>query len=598
MQNLFSEAIAPPDDGRSVGCEYCPLNYIEGLKKVKGLVRIKGRKGMLWVQSPGKRENAQELELVGPSGQLVWEVFKPHGITRNHLDIQNVVRCRPLDETGEEHPPTKQELRCCSIYNEEALDLNAHKAKVHLILGEVAGKALLRQHYKKDNPFFWYAPWEAYVILAPHPSHILRQGGIEANTWSGMDLKERVKAAVACMEFPGRWGFLKAQDNGMVQGEKAALALEKIIEAEAAKGRRVSVDIEDGTIDGKRVILMVGFGWGKYENASWKSWNGAARSVVLDHREAKFPEQREAVIAMLKRLLENPKIRKVFQHGSYDVDKLKDLLGITLQGYDYDTQYGSYLYNSGMRKYGLDRLVRYWFMEFMDYKEIVAEWKPNLANAPLEALALYNCGDCHLTKRIEQKTLPKVSLPLLHIYIQDAFVIDSMEGRGPILDRAAHKRLMDAVPGMMADIKRQLCHIAQDDNFNPGSAPQVAWFIYDYLKLPELDEETGRSTKEEVLQTIAAQTGSKAPILIIQWRALNTIRGTFLVGYQKSADEHDGELRTIWHLTGASSGRMRSGGGEETEKKGIVNFQNVHGNPLIKNLLVSDLNWRKALAVS
>lgn len=620
MRDLFGDNFCPPDDGRSVGCDHCPSNYIPGVKKIKGLVHIKKRKLFLWAQTPGAKENEQGLELVGPSGKLVWDTFAPHGITRNDVDVQNVMRCRPLGEDGTEHPPTKRELRCCSIYNEQALELNDHHAVVHLILGEVAGKQLLRGNYKKDNPLFWYDPWDAYVVLAPHPAYILRQGGAEANSWAYFDFKERFKASAACLKYPGRWGYVKALDNAAVQGEQEALELEKVIRAEAAAGRRVSADIEDGTVNGKRVILIVGFGWGEYEGQpsvenAWKHWKGKARSVVLDHPQAKFPQQRKAVLAMLKRVLEDPAIKKVFQHGSYDVNRLHDLLDITLQGYDFDTQYAAYLMNSGLRKYGLNRLLRYWFAEFMDYKEMVSKWITNLAEAPLETLVTYNCGDCHLTKLVELRTSPKINYALLQVYIQTAFVIDSMEQRGPILDRKAWQRLRDAVPKMMEPFENQLKLIAGDPSFDVSSSTEVAKLLFDKLKLPISEEtgkaavrkkmlqvskkvrESGRSTRAETLQTIAIKTGAKAPILVLQWRALATILNTFLVGYEKSASEHNGEVRTIWHLTGANTGRLRSGGGDEAERKGIINFQNVHGNQLIKNILVSDLNWRKALDV-
>ncbi len=606
MRDIFGQDYLPPDDGRSVGCSVCPANFVPGVVKIKGLDRIKKRKGFLWAQTPGKVENEKKLELVGPSGQLVWDEFQPHGITRNDVDVQNVMRCRPLDTTGIEHPPTKRELRCCSVFNEEALVLNDQHAVVHLIFGEVAGKQLLPKQYRKDKPFLWYPPWNAYVIFAPHPSYILRQQGVQHNTWAYLDFKERIKATVACMKYPGRWGYVKSLNSGAIQTVKEAKQLHSILKAEAAAGRRVSVDIENGVVNGKPVILMVGFGWGEQTSDNWDGWHGKARSVVLDHPQAKHPEQRDVIWAEVKDILEDPAIKKVLQHGSYDSNELLEA-GVNLQGYTFDTQYAGYLYNSGMRSYSLESMLKYWFLEFMDYKELVAEWMPNnLAEAPLDRLVTYNCADVHLTKRIELCTSPKISHALLGIYIQDAFVLDSMQGRGPILDRVAQQRLRIAIQGppgkpelgMMNPIERQLQLIAEDEEFNPGSTQQVAWLIYDKLELPVPYNKKGdptRTTKEEVLSTIAQQTGHPAPKLILQWRGLNTLLTTFLVGYEISANEHDGEVRTIWHLTGANTGRLRSGGGDDTELKGIINFQNLHGNAMLKNILVSDVNWRRAL---
>jgi len=59
---------------------------------------------------------------------------------------------------------------------------------------------------------------------------------------------------------------------------------------------------------------------------------------------------------------------------------------------------------------------------------------------------------------------------------------------------------------------------------------------------------------------------------------------------------HGGELRTIWWLCGAATGRLRSGKSEKAEvEEGVMNFQNLARNVAMKNPLVSDVNWRLAL---
>src|SRR5580698_4625173 len=99
VKNLFGIEVARPlpKGEQGFGCDYCPLNKIPGINKVKGLERIKGKKIFLWFQSPGQKENIQKLELVGPSGQLVWDTAELFGIGRKDVDLQNVLRCRPTD---------------------------------------------------------------------------------------------------------------------------------------------------------------------------------------------------------------------------------------------------------------------------------------------------------------------------------------------------------------------------------------------------------------------------------------------------------------------------------------------------------------------
>src|SRR5512146_2214034 len=88
------------------GCENCPANG--EFVKVKGLVRIKGRKIMLWAQCPGHNEALQKKELLGPAGKYLWKACAREGINRGDCDIQNVVRCHTVEE-GRDRTPNKDE---------------------------------------------------------------------------------------------------------------------------------------------------------------------------------------------------------------------------------------------------------------------------------------------------------------------------------------------------------------------------------------------------------------------------------------------------------------------------------------------------------
>lgn len=577
--------------GATFGCHNCSLSNIPGIRSVKGLNRIQKRKAMLWTQSPGKQENLKGLELIGPAGQFLWKTAKKFNLSRNIFDVQNVLRCRPADESGEEHHPTKQELLCCSAYNDDALDRNAGNAVVHLVLGEVAGLQLLGKEYKKARPVFWHEPWNAYVVLGPHPSYIIRSGG-ETATWQYGEFCDRLRATRCILDHPGKWGYLKAQNYGAVTTRKQMDELRDRIYREAKAGRRVSVDIE--TDD--PLMLMVGFGWGQYRNPDdFSSWIGGARSVVLNHPENANNPDLPYLLKSVKGIIEDPAVEKVLQHGSSDKEDLMKFAGMHLRGYTYDVQYAAYLKNSNLRTYSLGAIGARMFPEFGPWKTMLDKWSGHYANAPLSELVPYNCADCDVTKRSETRDAPYVSAALVKVYIHDAIVLDKMEQRGPLLDREAWKRVYEVIPKMLEDTKRQLCQIAGKRDFNPNTPADIAWLLFDKLKLPEI---SGRSTNNETLNLLILETDSPVPKLVIRHRTLHTMKTTFLDGYARSADINNGELRTIWWLTGAATGRLRSGKGDRGEAEGVINFQNCHGNPLLQNLLVSDLNWREALRES
>jgi uracil-DNA glycosylase family 4 len=369
---------------------------------------------MLWAQSPGRRENEKSLELVGDSGKLLWRALRPVGMRRKDFDIQNVLRCLPVDNAGHSVPSDdkqfKRALRCCSVYNEEALERNADSAAVHLVLGEVAGKQLFGADYKKSVPLFWHEPWNAYIVLNHHPAYLLRQGG-ESAGWPYSVFCDRMRAVQACIQHPGRWGYVKAQDYGAAHTVQELRKLKRLLYSEAKAGRRVSVDLEEGWVDGVYRVLMVGFGWGKYvDPARWDSWQGGARSVVLWHPEADCSQQRIApLLKELRSIIGDPKLEKVLQHGSHDDTAARKLLRARLCGHTFDTQYGTYLWHSHLRSYSLESTIRNFLPEFMDYKSTMLEGaNGNFANVPLESLVLYNCADCDVTKRAEALCSPHV----------------------------------------------------------------------------------------------------------------------------------------------------------------------------------------------
>ena len=603
-RNLLGD---PMINGEVLGCTRCPMNKVPGVRKVKGLERIRGRRIFVWAQSPGRQENQQGMELVGPSGKLLWDALQYHGIKRSDCDIQNGgMRCYPIDKDGTEHEPTREELKCCSVFNEEARDRNQGKAVVHLILGTVAGTALLGSALRKDKPVSWYAPWNAYVVWNQHPSWLLHMGGRESGRFY-TDWRDRMHTINAILDHPGQYGYVKAQDYRTVRGEKSFDEMEAHIRSDAAAGRRVSVDIEDGTVDGKPVVLLIGFGTGMYRKpGDWRSWKGRSYTVVLDHPEANHaPGVRDVLYRRLKALLEDKTILKTLQNGSYDSVRLRSLLKISLRGYDYDTMYGTYIRYSFLRQLGLDDQVYQFLPEFGDYKEMVAEYSGNYANVPLEILALYNNCDCDATKRLEAMHAPHISYPLVQVYIHAGFTLHEMETRGPILDRENMEKVRAVIPKQIEEYDMRIRHVAEDPDMNPESNPQIAWLLYDKLQLGSPEEEgydsgergrkrPARSTERDILEKLAADSGSPVPIWVSRRRALSKILGTYIDGWVRSADMHDGELRTWWMLTGAITGRLRSGG---DGKPGYVNLQNLINDPLLLNMLVSTPHWRKALEV-
>jgi len=123
---------------------------------------------------------------VGKSGKLLWQELNRVGITRDICDVQNCVRCFPADRNEDGWPaltmrdPSKEEIHCCSKFTKLALEKS--KAKVHLVFGEVAAKALLGNEFRKGRKAFWSEKLQAHVRCMWHPSYLVRQGFVAGET--------------------------------------------------------------------------------------------------------------------------------------------------------------------------------------------------------------------------------------------------------------------------------------------------------------------------------------------------------------------------------------------------------------------------------
>src|ERR1035437_530077 len=190
------------------GCKYCPLNEVKGVQKIKGIVE--GKDIFVWAQSPGPRENLEGRELIGPSGKWFWAHMKQAGLEREQCDIQNMVRCEPCDRINGQlvmRNPSEEEVFACSIYTDQAIAKS--KAKVHIVLGQVAAKQLFGNKYHGDK-IFWSDQLNGRVVVLDHPAYFIR-GFASKEKLRAFDLGLKAAARFA-KEKGGKFSYLEEQE--------------------------------------------------------------------------------------------------------------------------------------------------------------------------------------------------------------------------------------------------------------------------------------------------------------------------------------------------------------------------------------------------
>ncbi len=572
-----------------LGCEGCPLNKSH---KHKFITKPKGRSITLWLQSPNEQENENETPLTNSSkqGRFFWEHASVFGFERKDFDIQYVVRCRSTerDQRGfmKDRAPVKEELVHCSVHTDEAV--RRISSKVHVVLGQVAAKQLLGKEFKKTRRIFWSDKLNAKVICIDAPGYVMRDDAPKARK---QEFKEGLKLAAELLKGPiSRFAYVEKQDYGSITKRETAERWAEQIEREAIdKGKTVYSDIESGKIKDEPVLVCTGFCYQK----------GVARTFYLNHPEV---PRDNGVLEVVDRLYHHHKLKLAFHYGTSDVHALADLARIKVpkQAFQWDTNFSEFFAYSNRKKYALGEIAQERFPRFAGYKEIHYPYTDNgknmnMALVPKKILTIYNSADCDVSLRAGESVRGKIPEALVKVYTYASHVLFDMQKRGPAFDMVYFETVAEIVSSRLAYLKEQLQMLAGDPEFNPNSPDQVAKVMYEVLEIPKLtikgEEQSG--TAAVILETLGREY--EFPKLEQEYRELFKLNSTYLIGFLTCAQLNDEELRTMWWLTGASTGRMSSGGGKGNDNPAIVNLQNVARNPLIKNLLISDRRWRDVL---
>jgi uracil-DNA glycosylase family 4 len=594
------------------GCDACPLNKIKGIHKIMG--SIDGHDILIVAQSPGPEDNAEGREMVGKPGQFLWDELKAVGIRRDDCDVQHVVRCFTADLTEGSYnsflkmrSPTALEVHCCSIHTETVM--HQSKAKHILVLGQVAQKAFLQTRSVPTQKIFWSEKYQAKIYLADHPAFFIKGYGTGARIDSFRSTLQQLAADWKNEEVPTSddFTYLRGLDYRLVLTAAEAVKSGRIIKQYAKSGRRISVDIEYDIIDGEMVIFAVGF----------CPKPGLSFTFVCDHPYIEQLESDAKIVrGWIKALLQNPDIHKVLHYGCSDALAFEKMR-VFMKGFDWDTYFSEYLSSPDAKKYGLEAIAERRYQQFSGYKTIVvadlmealdpevkvpsavlngapaaklkwlkAKGHYHLSRLKPDTLCLYNGGDADLTKRIELDTKKKVPQALVQLYIDLSFVLTAMESNGPWFDKWQHAQVDRLYPYLEQKALVKLRDMINDPEFNPGSPQQVFDVVYNRLGLVYPLSKGKPNTQKKTMLMLSRE--HPFPAAVVDWRKLNKAKSTYIDGQIECAMKFGGRLKTQWNATGTSTGRLSSSGGDS----GGVNLQNLHGDPRLQNMCVSDRRWR------
>ena len=286
--------------------------------------------------------------------------------------------------------------------------------------------------------------------------------------------------------------------------------------------------------------------------------------VGHDYPGAPAQLQREAVLAALKPILEDPARPKLGQHAKYDINVLSNA-GIEVRGIRHDTMLESYVLHSTWRHDMDTQAKRVLGVDTIHYEEVAGKGAKQIpfSQVDVDTACRYAAEDADITLRLHLAQWPKFDGEAKLRSIYDTIemplvpVLARMEQRGVLIDTAALKKQSHELAKRMHELTEQAYALA-GHSFSLDSTKQLGAILFDELKLPIVVKTPGGapSTNEEALEAIADQ--HELPRVILDYRGLAKLRSTYTEKLADIVNPRSGRVHTSYGQATAATGRLSS----------------------------------------
>lgn len=142
-------------------------------------------------EAAGEEEDKQGLPFIGVAGQLLTEMLRAIGLSRDEVFMTNVLKCRP----PENRDPHVDEIKHCKDYLQRQQQLI--KPKIILAVGRIAAQTLLNTHepltkLRGNVHTFNNTP----VVVVYHPAYLLRSLPEKRKAWQDLQFAKQTLIAM------------------------------------------------------------------------------------------------------------------------------------------------------------------------------------------------------------------------------------------------------------------------------------------------------------------------------------------------------------------------------------------------------------------
>jgi DNA polymerase-1 len=328
---------------------------------------------------------------------------------------------------------------------------------------------------------------------------------------------------------------------------------------------RVCVDTETTSLDAMQaqlcgVSLAVAPGEACYiacghRGASGLDLGGQGAIVQLGEKD---------ILDRLKPLLEDPGVLKIAQNLKYDYLVFLQR-GIRISPFD-DTMLISYVLGTALHGHGMDELSELHLQHKpITFSEVAGTGKERTTFdcVPLREATRYSAEDADVTFRLHALLKPRlVAEQKVGVYetLERPLVpvLADMERAGVVIDPDRLRKLSNDFGRDMVRLEAEI-HALAGGAFNIGSPKQLGDILFDKFKLAGgRRTRTGAwSTDADALEELAA-AGHDIAKLVLDWRQLQKLRGTYTDALPSFINPETGRVHTSYAMASTSTGRLAS----------------------------------------
>jgi DNA polymerase I len=274
----------------------------------------------------------------------------------------------------------------------------------------------------------------------------------------------------------------------------------------------------------------------------------------------------DAVLARLKPLLEDPSILKIAQNLKFDYIMFAQR-GVFVAPCD-DTMLISYVLDGGLHGHGMDELSELHLSHTpIAFADVAGKGKDKdkitFDCVPIKAATRYSGEDADVTLRLWmllKARLPALGKTSVYETLERPLisVLADMEREGVMIDPDMLRRLSNDFAKTQAKMETEI-HKLAGQAFNIGSPKQLGDILFGKFGI-----EGGRKTKtgawstdSDVLEDVAAQ-GHPIAKLVLEWRGLAKLRGTYTDALPTYINAVTGRVHTSYSMGATSTGRLAS----------------------------------------